>query len=75
MGTNGIAFDELLITGHSLGGAMANLCALDLAASDPDMKVSLYTYGSPRVFRGNTKEKANMDAAFHGESQTSDWMN
>ena len=54
---------------------MANVCALDMAVSDPDMKVSLYTLGSPRVFRGNTKEKANMDAAFHGESQTTDWMN
>merc|ERR1712032_1298063 len=34
-------------SGHSLGGAMATLCAVDLAVRYPDMKVSLYTYGSP----------------------------
>merc|ERR1712032_344953 len=56
---------ELLVTGHSLGGAMATLCAVDLAVRYPDMKVSLYTYGSPRVFMGNTKEASNMNSAFH----------
>merc|ERR1712032_1628905 len=56
---------ELLVSGHSLGGAMATLCAVDLAVRYPDMKVSLYTYGSPRVFMGNTKEANNMNSAFH----------
>ena len=35
---------------------------------NPDMQVSLYTYGSPRVFMGNTKEANNMNSAFHGEA-------
>ena len=72
MHTNGIPFDEILVTGHSLGGAMANLAALDLATVHEETKVSLYTYGAPRVFRGNTKERRNMDAAFDGKKQTTD---
>jgi len=39
------------ITGHSLGGALATLAALDLALSLPKLKnhIQLYTYASPRV--------------------------
>lgn len=44
---------RLLITGHSLGGAMAVLCAYDMStrasASDIDVDVSCYTFGAPRV--------------------------
>ena len=36
---------KVWITGHSLGGAMATLCASRLEEKEP----SLYTYGSPRV--------------------------
>ena len=36
---------QLWITGHSLGGAMATLCASRLEEKNP----KLYTYGSPRV--------------------------
>ena len=38
------------VTGHSLGGALATLCALDLQYNffDSD-SVQLYTFGSPRV--------------------------
>ena len=43
---------EIHVSGHSLGGAMANLCALDFAAKYPDVKVALWTFGAPRVFRG-----------------------
>ena len=44
-----------MITGHSLGGALAVHCAIDVLAKNlkegEDMKV--YTYGQPRI--GNYK--------------------
>ncbi|WP_379151063.1 lipase family protein [Paenibacillus sp. sgz5001063] len=39
----------LYITGHSLGGALATLCAPDVAANTAFNTPRLYTYGSPRV--------------------------
>lgn len=40
---------SLYITGHSLGGALATLCALDLAAHTSFTSIHLFTFGSPRV--------------------------
>ncbi|RKP54051.1 lipase family protein [Cohnella endophytica] len=49
------ALDELpnekaiYVTGHSLGGALATLCAMDLAVNSSHSEPIVYTYGSPRV--------------------------
>jgi hypothetical protein len=41
---------RVYVTGHSLGAAMAQLCALDLRDSFPEMEiVAVYSYGTPRV--------------------------
>lgn len=39
----------MYITGHSLGGALATLAALDHRRRYPDSKVTMYNFGSPRV--------------------------
>jgi triacylglycerol lipase len=44
---------KLFITGHSLGGALATLCAVDVAANSKFKSPVVYTYASPRV--GNPK--------------------
>lgn len=41
---------QVIITGHSLGGAMANVCAARLSKMNP----ILITFGSPKVFSGYT---------------------
>lgn len=55
----------LYITGHSLGAALATLCAIDIAANTPYISPNLFTYGSPRV--GNP----NFADAFKKHVQTS----
>jgi acetyl esterase/lipase len=46
---------KVLVTGHSLGGALATLCALRLQ-KDGHGSAAVYTYASPRV--GNDKFQA-----------------
>lgn len=41
----------LVFTGHSLGGATAQIAAADYAAKGEDVK-GVYTFGAPRVFAG-----------------------
>lgn len=36
---------KVVITGHSLGGAVAGLLALSVKASKPNINLKLYTYG------------------------------
>jgi hypothetical protein len=43
------AFTTLLVTGHSMGGALASLAAIDLANT---VRVTCVTFGSPRVGNG-----------------------
>lgn len=42
---------NILLTGHSLGGALATVCAFDIAKRFPRLRssMSVYTFGSPRV--------------------------
>jgi triacylglycerol lipase len=52
---------QVYVTGHSLGGALATLCALDLQEMFRKMNlqgiaITIYTFGSPRV---GTKRFAN----------------
>jgi predicted lipase len=44
---------QVYVTGHSLGGALATLCAYELCNRAPSKRahysVTMYTYGAPRV--------------------------
>lgn len=35
--------------GHSLGGALANLCAYEASKRWPSARLLVYTFGAPRV--------------------------
>jgi predicted lipase len=39
----------VVFTGHSLGGALANLFAINFRQKQPRKYVKLYTFGQPRV--------------------------
>ena len=41
---------ELVVTGHSLGGALATMASADLVLNRKMAKVRAVTFGSPRVF-------------------------
>ena len=58
---------RVLVTGHSLGGAMAVLCAYDIATRGPcaqyDVELSCYTFGAPRVGNHAWAKEYNMRVA------------
>ena len=51
--------DNIIITGHSMGAALAVYCAFDLKRdlNLKDNKIILYTYGSPEVGNGSFVKK------------------
>ncbi|OIV91940.1 hypothetical protein TanjilG_23201 [Lupinus angustifolius] len=40
---------QIIVTGHSMGGAMAAFCALDLTVNQHEKSVQVMTFGQPRV--------------------------
>eukprot|EP00117_Sycon_ciliatum_P035513 scpid87368/ scgid26902/ Mono- and diacylglycerol lipase; Mono- and diacylglycerol lipase len=40
---------RILVTGHSLGGALSTLAALDLSAQHPGHQLAMYSFGAPVV--------------------------
>ncbi|KAF8392549.1 hypothetical protein HHK36_022894 [Tetracentron sinense] len=39
----------IMVTGHSMGGAMASFCALDLKVNHESQNVQVMTFGQPRI--------------------------
>ncbi|KAM0962785.1 hypothetical protein ACFX2A_022343 [Malus domestica] len=39
----------IIVTGHSMGGAMASFCALDLRVNQREKDVQVMTFGQPRI--------------------------
>ncbi len=64
---DGIPQDKvtLVITGHSLGGALATLAAADLQNSRPNLKIFLVLFASPRVL---DRDAANFMETRFGDS-------
>jgi triacylglycerol lipase len=58
------ASTRVVVTGHSLGGALATLAAADLVVSGVAPAVELYSYASPRV--GDLGFAANFNPAIPG---------
>ena len=50
---------NILITGHSLGGAISTLLSFDMLYNKLPYKISLITFGSPRVGNQNFVEEFN----------------
>jgi predicted lipase len=54
------AVSSVVATGHSLGGALATLCAVDIQYNFSDkVTVEAYTYGAPKVGNGGFRDSYN----------------
>jgi len=51
--------ERVTVAGHSLGAAMAVLCALDLQYNLPDRNYTVYLYGCPRVGNAQFRRSYN----------------
>lgn len=59
----------LFITGHSLGGALATLAALDIARNTPFIAPVVYTFGAPRVGDPKFVQAYNYSVSAHWRFQ------
>ena len=64
---------KTVVAGHSLGGALGQICATSLKNARPNATISLYTYGSPRV--GNEAFASFMEAAFGANNHRATHLN
>ncbi|XHX78577.1 MAG: lipase family protein [Stenomitos frigidus ULC029] len=54
------AATSVIVTGHSLGGALATLCAVDVQYNfSSKVAISIYTFGAPRVGNQGFRESFN----------------
>ena len=60
--------NQILITGHSLGGALASVFTLDLAVSLPKAAITSITFASPRV--GTSNWQTIYDETYHLQDKT-----
>ncbi len=57
---NQVSLSQVLVTGHSLGGAIATLCAVDVQYNfGYRTSVEVYTYGAPRVGNAGFRDSYN----------------
>jgi triacylglycerol lipase len=50
---------QVTVTGHSLGGALATLCAVDIQYNFANLAIAIYTFGAPRVGNDGFRESFN----------------
>lgn len=50
---------NVTVTGHSLGGALATLCAVDIQYNFANLAIEIYTFGAPRVGNDGFRESFN----------------
>ena len=62
---------SLVITGHSLGGALASIGSVSLAKNFPGVPLKLYTFGQPRAgdpgFANTVEKIIGVDNIFRGK--------
>ncbi|MDH5403478.1 MAG: lipase family protein [Candidatus Heimdallarchaeota archaeon] len=70
-------YDEIIITGHSLGGALATICALDLVNNINNLKIHMYNFASPHVGNKDFVKLYNskVNNSFRIHFTKGDWMN
>jgi len=59
--------NKVIFTGHSLGGALAQVAAIERSNLNPWINIQVYTYGSPRVFnkKGAASFNKEIKDCFH----------